>query len=126
MMKTKRIITNTTWVLCIGLAASLFAGCASEKDDDESEDRAEKQAKLMGEAKISKEQAEQTALAKVPTVTIKECELEKEHGKLIWSMGLSTPDTKDTTEVNVNAIDGTIVNIEHETPENESKEKDND
>lgn len=80
----------------------------------------------MGEAKISKEQAEQTAMAKVPTGTVKECELEKEHGKLIWSMGLSTPDTKNTTEVNVNAIDGTIVNVETETPESESKEKDND
>ena len=123
-MKTKRIITNTTLVLCLGLAASLFAGCASDKDDDESEDRSDKQAKLMAEAKVSKEQAEQTAMAKVPNGTIKECELEKEHGKLIWSMGLSTPDTKDTTEVNVNAIDGTIVNIEHETPESEAKEKD--
>lgn len=125
-MKTNRIIAKTTVILCLGLAASLFAGCASEKDDDESEDRSDKQAKLMGEAKISKEQAEQTALAKVPTGTVKECELEKEHGKLIWSMGLSTPDTKNTTEVNVNAIDGTIVNVETETPESESKEKDND
>jgi uncharacterized membrane protein YkoI len=125
-MKTQRVIAKSTVILCLGLAASLFAGCASERDDDESEDRANKQAKLMGEAKISKEQAEQTAMAKVPTGTVKECELEKEHGKLIWSMGLSTPDTKNTTEVNVNAIDGTIVNVETETPESESKEKDND
>ena len=123
-MKTKRIITKITLVLCLGLAAGLFAGCASDKDNDESEDRTDKQAQLMAEAKVSKEQAEQTAMAKVPNGTIKECELEKEHGKLIWSMGLSTPDTQNTTEVNVNAIDGTIVNVEMETPQSEAKEKD--
>lgn len=125
-MKTKRIITKTTVVLCLALATGLFAGCASEKDDDESEDRSDKQAQLTAEAKISKEQAEQTAMAQVPNGTIKECELEREKGKLIWSMGLSTPDTQNTTEVNVNAIDGAIVNVETETPESESKEKDND
>jgi uncharacterized membrane protein YkoI len=125
-MKTKDIITKTTLVLCLGLAAGLFAGCASDRDDDESEGQSDKQAKLMAEAKVSKEDAENTALAKVPNGTMKEWELEKEKGKLIWSFGFTTPDTKNITEVNVNAIDGSIVNVETETPEDEAKEGDKD
>lgn len=36
--------------------------------------------------KITKEQAMATALAKVPGGRIKESELEREHGKLVWSL----------------------------------------
>ena len=42
----------------------------------------------MAEAKVSKDDAEKTALAKVPNGTIKEAEIEKEHGKLIWSFDI--------------------------------------
>jgi len=38
---------------------------------------------------------------KVPNGTVKESELEKEHGKLQWSLDVATPDSKDITEVNV-------------------------
>jgi len=61
----------------------------------------------MAEAKVSKETAQQTALAKAPGGTVKECEIEKEKGKLIWSFDITTPDTKDITEVNVDAITAT-------------------
>jgi uncharacterized membrane protein YkoI len=45
---------------------------------------------------------------------VKEGELEREHGRLIWSFEINTPDTKDITEVNVDATSGEVVNIEHE------------
>ena len=86
----------------------------------------------MAEAKVSKETAEQTALTKVPNGTIKEAEIEKEHGKLIWSFDVATPDAKDITEVNVDAITGNVVSVEKEAAESEAKEaagekdKDND
>ena len=85
------------------LAVGLFAGCSTES-----------QSKLQAEAKVSKADAQATALTKVPNGTCKESELEREHGKLIWSFDIATPDTKDITEVNVDAISGEVVNVEHE------------
>ena len=78
----------------------------------------------MAEAKVSKDDAEKTAMAKVPNGTITEAELEKEHGKLQWSFDMTTPDSKDTTEVNVDAISGEIISVEKESAESEAKEKD--
>ncbi len=43
--------------------------------------------------------------------------LEKEHGKLIWSFEINTPDTKDITDVNLDAVTGEVANIEHEKAE---------
>jgi uncharacterized membrane protein YkoI len=103
-------------IVCSALAASLLVGCVSEKCERHNEQA--KQAKLMAEAKVSKDAAEKTALARVPNGTIKEGQLEKEHGKLIWSFDVATPDTKDITEVNVDAITGDVVSMEKE------KEKD--
>ncbi len=97
------------------LAIVLLAGCATEKQAD--------QAKLQAEAKISKESATQTALAQVPNGSVKSAELEKEHGKLIWSFDVATPGTKDITEVNVDAINGQVVSTDKESPEKELKEK---
>lgn len=77
-----------------------------------------------GEAKISKDQAIKIALARVPNGTIKESELEKEKGRLIWSFDIATPGTKNITEVNIDAMTGEIVAVDIETPEKEAKEKD--
>ena len=95
--------------------ALLAAGCASEEQE---------QAALRAQAKITKDQAEATALAKVPGGTVKAGELEKEKGKLIWSFDLTTPGTPDISEVNVDAITGEVVSVEHETPEQQKNEKD--
>jgi len=110
-VKNKLIIAG----LLAAIVAAGAAGCASEKSE---------QAELQAQARIGREQAQQTALAKVPNGTVKEAELEKENGKLIWSFGFATPDSKDITEVNVDAITGGIVNVEQETPQAEAKEKD--
>jgi uncharacterized membrane protein YkoI len=110
-------------IVCFTLAASLLDGCVSEKC--EHHDKQAKQAKLMAEAKVSKDDAEKTVLAKVPDGTIKESELEKEHGKLIWSFDVATPDAKDITEVNVDAITGDVVSMEKEAPESQEKEQNN-
>ncbi len=106
----------------IALAALLLAGCASEKEEQDA--KAAKQAKWMAEAKVTQADAQATALAQAPGGTVKESELEKEHGKLIWSFDIATLDSKDITEVNVDAITGKVVSTEKERPENEAKEKD--
>jgi uncharacterized membrane protein YkoI len=111
-MKNKIIVTG---ILAVAVGVLGLTGCASEKGE---------QAEMQSRAKITKEQALQTALAKAPGGTVKEGELEQENGKLIWSFDLSTPGTRNTTEVNVDAITGDIVSVSTETPEQEGKEKD--
>ena len=108
-MKKLEVIIGSA--LCIGM----LAGCASDKH--------ESQEKLAAEAKVSKADAEKIALAQAPNGTIKESELEREKGKLLWSFDVATPDSKDITEVNVDAITGKLVSVEKETPEEQAKEK---
>jgi uncharacterized membrane protein YkoI len=102
------------------LAAGLLTGCAWEKCEKHHKEA--KQARLMAKARVSKDDATKIALARVPNGTVKDAEIEKEHGKLIWSFDLATPDTRDITEVNVDAITGDVVSVEKEAAENEARE----
>jgi uncharacterized membrane protein YkoI len=110
---------NIKSLACSTLAVALLAGCASEKTE-----RADKQAKLQALAKVSQADAEKAALTKAPNGTVKEAELEKEHGKLIWSFDIATPDSKNITEVAVDAMTGEVTSVEQETPEEQAKETD--
>ena len=107
-------------IVCSALAVSLLAGCICEKSEHHNKEA--RQAKLMAKAKVSKADAEKTAMAKVPDGRIKDSELEKEHGKLQWSFDMTTPDSKDITEVNVDAMTGDVISVEKEAPESEAKE----
>jgi uncharacterized membrane protein YkoI len=75
---------------------------------------------LLKQAKITEAQARQIALKQAPG-TVKESELEKEKGTLVWSFDIDNG--KDITEVLVSAIDGHIVSTEHETYKKEAAEK---
>src|SRR5258705_11916174 len=110
-MKKKHIICS---IMAVGLLAGGLTGCMTEKHS---------KASLEAEARVSKADAEKTALAQVPGGTIKEGELEKEKGKLIWSFDISTPGTKDITEVQVDAINGGIVSKVIESASEQEKEK---
>jgi hypothetical protein len=72
------------------------------------------------QAKIGAEQARETALRAVPG-TIKDDELETEHGRLIYSFEIARPGERGVIEVNVSAMDGSIVNVhrEHASKRNE-------
>jgi len=119
-MKIKNIICS---LLALGLVAGGLAACATHKEEGESKEAKEaKQAKLEAEAKVTKAQAEKIALARVPGGIIKDSELEKEKGKLIWSFDISTPGTKDITEVQVNAISGEVVSVTTEPAAGEKPE----
>ena len=80
------------------------------------------QAALQKEAKISEATARATALKEVPNGTVKSSELERENGKLIYSYDITVPGKTGIDEVNVNAIDGSIVAKQHESPKTEKKE----
>ncbi len=94
-------------LLSISLLAFGLTACQSER-----------------EAKISKAEATQIAMSKVPNGTIKESELEREKGRLIWSFDIAIPDSKDIKEVNVDANTGEVIAVETETPAQQAKEKD--
>ena len=119
-MKRTNIICS---LLTIGLLAAGLIGCASEKCEKcEHCRKHHKSENLQAQAKISKADAETAALAKVPGGAVKESELEKEHGKLIWSVDITIPDSKDIKEVAVNAVTGEVGEIETETPADQAKE----
>ena len=80
------------------------------------------QAKLHAEAKISEADARTMALAKVPGGSISSSELEKEHGRLIWSFDIAQVGSKNITEVQVDAKTGKIVSSKTETPDKERQE----
>jgi peptidase YpeB-like protein len=80
------------------------------------------QAELQKEARISMEKARSIALKKVPHGKIASEELEREHGKLIYSFDVKT-NRPGVTEVNVDAMNGKVIDVHHETPANESAEK---
>jgi hypothetical protein len=110
-MKLNQIICS---MVAVTVLAGGLAGCVTEE---------KKEAKLQAEAKVSRADAEKSALAKVPGGTIKEGELEKEKGKLIWSFDITTPGSSDIKEVQVDAISGQVVSVEIETAAAEVKEK---
>lgn len=83
----------------------------------------ETDAQLLKQAKITRQQAEQIALAKVPNGKITAGELEKEHGLLIWSFDIAMPHSQNITEVQVNAKTGKIASVQMETPDDQAKEK---
>src|ERR1700741_3951262 len=77
--------------------------------------------KLTKQAKITKEQAQEVALKRAPG-NVESSELEREHGKLVYSFDIRN--AKGTIdEVQVSAITGKIVRVEHETKQQEAAEK---
>lgn len=78
--------------------------------------------KLEREAKVSKAEATAQALKAVPGASVKSSELEREHGRLVWSFDLATAGSPDITEVQIDAIKGGIVSRVVETPADQAKE----
>lgn len=83
---------------------------------------AETQKDLQKEAKISMEKARSIALTKVPGGKIASAEVEREHGKLIYSFDIRT-DKPGVTEVNVDAINGKVIAVQKENAAKEAAEK---
>lgn len=73
--------------------------------------------------KLSMDQARKIALEKEPG-KIESSELEKEHGKLIYSFDIRT--ANGLHEVNVDAISGNVIDDRVETAADEAKEKQQD
>jgi hypothetical protein len=96
------------------LSLTVFAPLALATNESPSE--------LMKEAMVTKAQATAIAMTKVPDGVIKSSELEREHGRLIWSFDIAKPSSKNITEVNVDATTGKVVAVSNETPARERQE----
>jgi uncharacterized membrane protein YkoI len=82
----------------------------------------ETEAQLLTQALVSKADAQKTALEKVPEGRVESAELEKENGKLVWSFDIAKPNTRNITEIQVDAKTGQIAAIADETPKDQAEE----
>lgn len=99
-------------LLIIGMGLLLGTGCAHMHGHHEQCEIKEK-VHVAGEAKVSADQAIQTALQKVPgTVVEAELEEEKDH-KVIWEVEIVTADGK-LMEVEIDANSGEVLEVEEE------------
>ena len=123
--------TRTRILFCGLLAGGLVVGGLSTRGLAANNTERPSGAALKAEATVSKKAAKRTALAEVkrrglPHPRIREAELEREKGLLIWSFDIATQGTKDVTEVQVDAKTGAVVSVSTESAVDESREKDNE
>ncbi|HEY6046941.1 MAG TPA: PepSY domain-containing protein [Pyrinomonadaceae bacterium] len=108
-------------VLVAGIAILVGASFAVARPSLAVQENDAQQEKLARQAKITKEQAQETALKRAPG-NVESAELEREHGKLVYSFDIrNARGTID--EVQVSAITGRIVRVEHENKKQEAAEK---
>jgi len=107
-----------TGTLMTATAAS-FRGANGQ--DTEANKKSAEQEKLQRQAKVTLEQARETALKRAPG-TVEEGELEREHGKLVYSFDIRNA-RGTITEVQVSAITGKVLRVEHENKKQEAAEK---
>jgi uncharacterized membrane protein YkoI len=113
MTNTHRSIAFLAALAALTLAASPAAAQAKH----------ETQAQLKKEAKVSMVVAKKTALAAVPKGWVKSSELEREHGKLLYSFDIASKGKSGIDEVQIDAITGAqIGGVVHESPTTEKKE----
>ncbi|MGH9931957.1 MAG: PepSY domain-containing protein [Pyrinomonadaceae bacterium] len=113
------------FVLAVFSSALLAAGSVvmsgSASPARRGQEEANNEAKLAKQAKITKERAQEVALTRAPG-TVEGSELEREHGKLVYSFDIRN--AKGTIdEVQVSAITGKVVRVEHENKQQEAAEK---
>ncbi len=114
----KKTILAHLMLACLALSSPAVHS-ASAADSAQKE---KSQAGLRAQAKVTEAQARDLALTKAPGGKVESSELEEENGLLIWSFDISTPGTKNITEVQVDAKEGKVVAVDIETPKDQAKE----
>jgi hypothetical protein len=109
-------------LLCLGVFAIGANAAPARRHTKPHAKPAAADSALAAEAKIDMKTARATAVAKVPGGAVQSEELEREHGKLIYSFDLKVKGKPGIDEVNVDAISGAIVAVSHEGPKTERKE----
>jgi uncharacterized membrane protein YkoI len=116
MRRYPAVLAFVMLISTAGATPSFAAGRAQERGESQ-----EEQAKLAREAKVTKQQAQEVALKRAPG-TVESAELEREHKQLVYSFDIRN--AKGTiTEVQVSAVTGKVVRVEHENKKQEAAEK---
>jgi uncharacterized membrane protein YkoI len=97
-----RSITSITYGLLAVLSIVTVRGLAAQQPAARAYKR-DVPAELLSQTKISEDSARAVAL-----------EVEREHGRLIWSFDLTVAGKPGIEEVEVDALTGKIVSVEHE------------
>jgi uncharacterized membrane protein YkoI len=108
--------------LTLGMAAAGTAQQQGTHSSHAAPAQYESAADLQRQARIPEPQARRTALAAVRHGRVRSHELEREHGRLIWSYDIAVPGRSGIEEVTVDALTGRIVTHEHETAAAERRE----
>lgn len=103
-----RTITIATCVSALIAAASTGAAAQAPAYTRDVPDS------LLTTAKITETRAAAIARQHVPNGKIRSLELEREHGKLIYSFEMKVAGKAGITEVNVDAMTGHVGPLEHE------------
>jgi uncharacterized membrane protein YkoI len=116
----KRSLTVAAFVISTFVAAASATSFAAGRAQEKGESR-EERAKLARGAKITKEQAQEVALKRAAG-TVESAELEREHKQLVYSFDIRNA-RGTITEVQVSAVTGKVVRVEHESKKQEAAEK---
>ena len=108
-----RTLTSTPFGLAAVWSIVTVGGLAAQQPAARAYNR-EVPAALLSQTKISEDSARTVALARVPVSAVKALELEREHGLLIWSFDLTVAGKPGIEEVEVDALTGKVVSVEHE------------
>ncbi|MBY0490036.1 MAG: PepSY domain-containing protein [Gemmatimonadaceae bacterium] len=115
MQQPKFVAGFTALMLVCGTSAAMAQGSPLKVSEEKPG--------MLKQAKVTPEAALATAQAKVPGGTLKEAEIEKEDGKLVFVFSFTQKGKKGEDEVLVDAMTGALVKTEHESPAQEAKEK---
>src|SRR5690348_5119659 len=115
-----KIITTT--LITLGAAATLAATAGAQSTQQGTQTKTDVPPALAKEAKISLDSARAIATHRVANATSESQELEREHGRLIYSFDMKVAGKAGIEEVNVNALNGHVVGVSHEGPTAEKKE----
>lgn len=97
----------------------LFAGSAGAQS---SRPIKESTPGLRHEVRISADSARATALARMKGGVIKDEEIEREDGRLVYSFDIKTAGRSGIDEVLVDANSGAVLSVKHESPADEAAE----
>jgi uncharacterized membrane protein YkoI len=110
----------TRWILSpVGLGAAVISSSCNHRTGTSIK---EESPGLTAQAKVYPATARRTALAKVPRGRIVQEEIEQEDGKLVYSFDMKKGTESGVEEVRVDALNGSVVSVEHEDPAKEAAE----
>jgi uncharacterized membrane protein YkoI len=108
-------ITHLHTHLSLAIAALVLTASAAAAQGTQPAYKRDVPAKLAARAKITEDSAAQVAQAKIPNGKIQAVELENEHGQLQYSYDIKVAGKSGIEEVNVSALDGHVIGVEHES-----------